>query len=165
MKSGRNNHEPDLGFRESEAAPTVSEQLIEHGLFAVPRGGGTPKLLAEGRFSRAIAAPDGTVFAQRSDDSAVLRIPPDAPAEVVCPTCDPGNWCNDHTCEACNTVEHCGAECATCQGETLRKCVWHVRKEIFIWSDGPKVRQVEFLLTFVAYRIIFGWYRILCNLA
>ena len=37
---------------------------------------------------------------------------------ITCPTCDPGNWCNGHTCEECNTAEHCGMDCAPCEGET-----------------------------------------------
>ncbi|MHC4449429.1 MAG: hypothetical protein ACYS0E_04685 [Planctomycetota bacterium] len=68
----------------------VADGIIEHGLFAVPRGGGSPKLLAEGRFTRAIATPDGTVFAQREEDRSVVRIPPDAAAELLCPGCEPG---------------------------------------------------------------------------
>ncbi|MHC4939445.1 MAG: TolB-like translocation protein [Planctomycetota bacterium] len=74
----------------------VKDGVIEHGLFAVPRGGGTPKLLAEGRFVRAVSTPDGTVLAQR-DDLSLVRIPPDGPAELLCPGCDPG-FSTDGSC-------------------------------------------------------------------
>ncbi|MEM8883897.1 MAG: hypothetical protein AAGD14_07510 [Planctomycetota bacterium] len=65
---------------------------IEHGLFAVPRTGGTPRLLAEGVFRRARVGEDGDVIAEAAtpNGTQVWRIPTDGPAEVLCDRCDDG---------------------------------------------------------------------------
>ena len=72
---------------------------IEHGLFAVPRTGGEPRLLAAGLFVAATATPDGTVLALREDQGgfSVISISPQAPAEILCPDCDAG-FSTDGTC-------------------------------------------------------------------
>jgi len=68
----------------------VEGGAIGHGLFGVPRAGGVPRLLAEGRFLRAVIAEDGTVLAQRAEDYAIVAIAPDQPATVLLPDCEPG---------------------------------------------------------------------------
>jgi len=61
---------------------------VAHALFAVPRAGGAPVLLAEGPFSAAVFADDGSVLAQRGGD--LLRVVAGATPEVLCTGCEPG---------------------------------------------------------------------------
>jgi hypothetical protein len=73
----------------------VEDGDIERGLFAVPKRGGTPVLLAgsnSGTFERAVITDDGTVVAELSDETgrSVLVIPPGNQPTTLCTGCAPG---------------------------------------------------------------------------
>jgi hypothetical protein len=73
----------------------VDGGTIARGLFAVPRGGGAPVLLASettGEFVAAAIDADGTVVAEVEDDDAtsILVIPAGGEPRVLCDGCAPG---------------------------------------------------------------------------
>lgn len=69
--------------------------VYQRGLFAVPKTGGDPVLLAgeiDGEFAKAVITDDGTVVASviRPGQSVVLAIPPGGEAVEICTGCEPG---------------------------------------------------------------------------
>jgi len=68
----------------------VEGGAVTHALFAVPRGGGLPRLLGEGTFLAAEAVDGDSVLAQREEDGALLRLAVGQPPEVLHPGCDAG---------------------------------------------------------------------------
>lgn len=72
----------------------VDGGTIARGLFAVPRGSGTPVLLAAettGEFVAAEIADDGTVVVEVEDEtSSILVVPPGGAPQVLCTGCAPG---------------------------------------------------------------------------
>ncbi|MHC5031512.1 MAG: DUF7453 family protein [Planctomycetota bacterium] len=73
----------------------VEDGTIERGLFAVPKHGGTPVLLAAtdtGTFERAVITDDGTVITELSDATgrSILVIPPGEEPATLCTGCRPG---------------------------------------------------------------------------
>jgi len=75
---------------------------ISHGLFAVPREGGSPRLLASeetGVFVSATITDDGSVIAEvaRPDGRAIIYIAPETAPVTLCERCDTG-YSTDGTC-------------------------------------------------------------------
>jgi hypothetical protein len=50
--------------------------------------------------------------------------------------CETGHWCNDQACEACDSDQHCGADCLDCTAATNDLCAGTCQNGACLYPEG-----------------------------